>query len=209
MLEVPDDKISESDLHADTIPIKTPRSGIVMARLVTPGMAVNPGTQTFTVSGLVTLWMMAAVNEENLGGLRIGMPVTIRVRAYPGVTFGGQIAQLGPQLDAATRTLTVRVLVPNRDGRLRPEMYATAEIASGASRSALFVPEVAVQNLNGDSVVFVRRPNSEFQARPVKSGARVDREVEIVEGLKDGEEVVTGGAFVVKSQFLTRSLAQE
>jgi multidrug efflux pump subunit AcrA (membrane-fusion protein) len=209
MLEVPDDKISESDLHAETIPIKTPRSGIVMERYVTPGMALNPGAQTFTVSGLATLWMTAAVSEENLAGLGIGMPVTIRVRAYPDATFGGQIVQLGPQLDPATRTLMVRVLVPNQDGRLRPEMYATAEIARGASRSALFVPEVAVQNLNGNPVVFVRRSNSEFEARPVTSGARVDHEVEIVEGVKDGEEVVTAGAFVVKSQFLTRSLSQE
>jgi cobalt-zinc-cadmium efflux system membrane fusion protein len=209
MLEVADDQISESDLHADTIPIKTPRSGIVMARYVTPGMALNPGAQIFTVSGLATLWMIAAVSEENLEGMRIGMPVTIHVRAYPGVTFGGEVSQLGPQLDPATRTLTVRVLVPNRDGLLRPEMYATAEIARGASRSALFVPEVSVQNLNGNPVVFVRRANSEFEARPVKSGARVDHEVEIVEGLKDGEEVVTAGAFVVKSQFLTRSLTQE
>jgi len=209
MLELPDDKINESDLHDDTIPIKSPRSGIVMARYVTPGMALNPGAQTFTVSGLATLWMMAAVSEENLQGLRIGMPVTIHVRAYPDVTFGGQIVQLGPQLDPATRTLTVRVLVPNRDGRLRPEMYATAEIARGASRSALFVPEDSLQNLSGNSVVFVRRLNSEFEARPVKPGARVNHEVEIVDGLKDGEEVVTDGAFVVKSQFLTRSLVQE
>ena len=209
MLQVPDDKISESDLRADSIPIKTPRSGIVIARYITPGMALNPGAQAFTVSGLSTLWMMAAVSEENLDGLRIGMPVTLRVRAYPGETFGGRIVQLGPQLDPATRTLTVRVLVPNRDGRLRPEMYATAEIERGASRSALFVPEVSVQNLNGNAVVFVRRPNSEFELRPVKLGARVDHEVEIVEGLKTGEQVVTDGAFVVKSQFLTRSLAQE
>jgi RND family efflux transporter MFP subunit len=180
-----------------------------MARYISPGMALNPGAQTFTVSGLATLWMMAAVSEENLAGLRVGMPVTIRVRAYPGVTFGGQIIQLGPQLDPATRTLTVRVLVPNADGRLRPEMYATAEIARGASRSALIVPEVSVQTLNGNPVVFVHHPNSEFEARPVKSGAKVDHEVEIVEGLKDGEEVVTAGAFVVKSQFLTRSLGQE
>ncbi len=152
---------------------------------------------------------MAAVSEENLDGLRIGMPVTIRVRAYPGATFAGQIVQLGPQLDSATRMLTVRVLVPNRDGRLRPEMYATAEISRGATRSALFVPEVAVQNLNGNPVVFVRRPNSEFEARPIKAGERVDHQVEIVEGLKTGENVVTTGAFVVKSQFLTRSMAQE
>lgn len=209
MLGVPDDKISGVDLRADTIPITTPRSGIVIARYVTPGMALNPGAQTFTVSSLGTLWMMAAVNEENLQGLRIGLPVMIRVRAYPDVTFSGQVVQLGPQLDPVTRTLTVRVLVPNADGRLRPEMYATAEIARGGSRSALFVPEVAVQNLNGNPVVFVRRPNSEFEARPVKLGAKVDHEVEIVEGLKAGDDVVTDGAFVVKSQFLTRSLAQE
>src|SRR3984893_8768663 len=81
MLEVSDDQISERDLHAETIPIKTPRSGIVIERYVTPGMALNPGAQTFTVSGLATLWMIAAVSEENLDGLRIGMPVKIRVRA--------------------------------------------------------------------------------------------------------------------------------
>ena len=209
MLEVADDKISDSDLHAETIPIKSPRSGILTARYITPGMALNPGAQTFTVSSLETLWMMAAVSEENLDGIRIGMPVTIRVRAYPGVTFAGQVTQLGPALDPSTRMLTVRVLVPNPDGRLRPEMYATAEIARGASRSALFVPDVSVQNLNGNSVVFVRRANSEFEARPIKSGAKVDHEIEILEGLKDGEEIVTDGAFVVKSQFLTRSLTQE
>jgi membrane fusion protein, heavy metal efflux system len=209
MLEVPDDKISERDLHAETIPIKSPRSGIVTARYVSPGMALNPGTQTFTVSSLSTLWMMAAVSEENLAGLRIGMPVTLRVRAYPDETFAGQVVQLGPELDPATRMLTVRVLVPNPDGRLRPQMYATAEIARGGSRSAIFVPEVSIQNLNGNSVVFVRRPNSEFEATSVKTGAKVDHEVEIVEGLKDGDEVVTDGAFVVKSEFLTRSLTQE
>jgi membrane fusion protein, heavy metal efflux system len=118
------------------------------------------------------------------------------------------VVQLGPQLDPATRTLTVRVLIPNRDGRLRPEMFATAEIARGASRQALFVPEVAVQSLNGEPVVFVRRGKSEFEATPVKAGVHVDRQVEITQGLKDGEEVVTRGAFVVKSQFLTRSLPQ-
>lgn len=209
MLEVPADKISERDLNAETIPIKTPRSGIVMARYVTPGMAVNPGTQTYTVSSLGTLWMMAAVNEENLAGLQTGMPVTIRVRAYPDATFDGRVAQLGPQLDPTTRMLMVRVLIPNRDQRLRPEMYATAEIARGASRDALFVPEVALQKLNGGAVVFVRLQGSEFEARPVKTGPHVDGQVEIAEGLQGGEEVVTAGAFVVKSQFLTRSLAQE
>jgi membrane fusion protein, heavy metal efflux system len=71
------------------------------------------------------------------------------------------------------------------------------------------VPEVSIQNLNGNSVVFVRRPNSEFEATSVKTGAKVGHEVEIVEGLKDGDEVVTDGAFVVKSEFLTRSLTQE
>ena len=209
MLEVPDDKISDSDLHAETIPIKSPRSGVVTARYVSPGMALNPGAQTFTVSGLSTLWMMAAVSEENLDGLRIGLPVSVRVRAYPDRTFAGKVVQLGPTLDPATRMLSVRVSLPNPDGRLRPEMYATAEIARGDSRSALFVPEVSIQNLNGNSVVFIRRPNSKFEAKPVKSGTTINHEVEIVEGLKDGDEVVTDGAFVVKSQFLTRSLAQE
>jgi cobalt-zinc-cadmium efflux system membrane fusion protein len=209
ILGLPEDRIDARDLNADTVPIKSPRAGIVTARYVSPGMALQPGSEAFTISDLASLWMAAAVNEEDLRAVRVGLPVKVEVRAYPGQAFDGRIIQLGPQLDPATRTLTARVLVPNADCRLRPEMYATAKIARGASRTALFVPDVSVQDLSGNPVIFVRRGRSEFLAQPVKTGAKIDGNIEIVSGLQADEEVVADGAFVVKSQFLIRALARE
>jgi cobalt-zinc-cadmium efflux system membrane fusion protein len=209
ILGLPEERIDARDLNADTVPIKSPRAGIVIARYVSPGMALQPGSEAFTVSDLASLWMAAAVNEEDLHAVRVGMPVKVEVRAYPGQAFDGRITQLAPQLDPATRTLTARVLVPNAEGRLRPEMYATAKIARGASRTALFVPEVSVQDLSGNPVVFVRRGRSEFLVQPVKTGAKIDGNIEIVSGLQADEQVVADGAFVIKSQFLIRALARE
>lgn len=209
MLQVPETGLTRLDLNADAMPIVAPHPGIVLARNVTPGMALQPGTEAFTVSDVATLWMAAAVSEQDLRWLHDGMPVTLRVRAFPNTAFDGRVTQLGPQLDPTTRTLSVRVLVPNPDGRLRPQMFATAEIARGGSRTALFAPEVSVQDLNGLAVIFVRHGDADFEARAVRTGVRVDGAIEILKGLSAGDEIVTDGSFVVKSQFLTRSLSEE
>jgi membrane fusion protein, heavy metal efflux system len=209
MLQMPERGLAKINLDIDFIPLKAPRAGIVITRRVTPGTVLQPGTEAFTVSDLSSLWMIAAVSEENLRGLRVGMPVAVHVRAYPGDAFAGTITQLGPELDPITRTLRVRVLVPNAEERLKPEMYATAQIDRGASRKALFVPEVSVQDLNGNPVVFVRHGDAQFEARPVRTGARHDGEIEIVQGLSPGEVVAVKGAFILKSQLLQRSLAAE
>ncbi len=207
MLAIPEDSLQKINLNTDLIPLKAPRAGIVIRRLVTPGTVLQPGAEAFTVSDLSTLWMIAAVSEEDLRGLRPGMPVAVRVRAYPDTAFAGVITHLGPELDPVTRTLKVRVTVPNAEDRLKPEMYATAQIDRGASRKALFVPEVSVQDLNGNPVVFVRRGDADFEARAVRTGARHDSEVEIAQGLQPGEVVAVNGSFILKSQLLRRSLA--
>jgi cobalt-zinc-cadmium efflux system membrane fusion protein len=207
MLLIPEGSLQKINLDADLIPLKAPHAGIVIRRLVTPGTVLQPGAEAFTVSDLSILWMIAAVSEEDLRGLRAGMPVAVRVRAYPDTAFAGVISQLGPELDPVTRTLKVRVTVPNAEDRLKPEMYATARIDRGTSRKALFVPEVSVQDLNGNPVVFVRHGDADFEARPVRTKAKHDNEVEIAQGLSPGEVVTVNGSFILKSQLLRRSLA--
>lgn len=191
----------------DLIPVRAPAAAVVLARNVTQGTVVNPSSDLFVLTDLSTLWAIAEVNEEFLGKLRIGMPVSIFVQAYPGQSFQGRIAKLGEVLDAGTRTIKVRIDLPNPKGRLKPEMYADAEIQIGRGGSALMLPSESVQDLRGDSVVFVRVAPDRFEMRPVKTGKTVDQSVEILSGLQAGDEVVVKSAFLLKSEFLKESLS--
>jgi cobalt-zinc-cadmium efflux system membrane fusion protein len=208
--DVPDHPPDEPHAEdADLIPIAAPATGTVMARNVTSGTVVAPSGELFLISNLSTLWMIAAVNEENLSRVRAGMPARVFVQAYPNQPFRGRVAKLGDELDPTTRTVKVRVELPNRDGRLKPEMYATAEIEIGGSEPALFVPQAALQEVSGEAVVFVRRSGDRFEVRAVETGRIVEGAQEIARGLKAGDAVVTRGAFLLKSQLLKSALAEE
>lgn len=193
----------------DLIPIKAPATGTLLTRNVTPGTVVASSGDLFVVSDLSTLWMIALVNEEHLPALRAGMPVRVRVQAYGTQAFPGRIGKLGEELDPTTRTVRVRVDVPNPRGLLRPEMYATAEIELGSSKPGLYVPQEAIQEVNGQSAIFVRTAVDRFEARPVRAGTPVQNSVEIVRGLKPGEQVAIAGSYVLKSQLMKASLAGE
>jgi cobalt-zinc-cadmium efflux system membrane fusion protein len=131
------------------------------------------------------------------------------VQAYPNRAFGGRIGKLGEALDPATRTVQVRVDLPNPGGLLKPEMYATAEIELGGSDLGLFIPAEAPQELRGQTVIFVLKGPEEFEARPVELGPSVEGSVQVVRGLKPGDQVVSFGSFILKSEFLKASLAEE
>ena len=156
-----------------------------------------------------SLWMIAKVAEGDLAQLRAGQPVKVLVRAHPGRTFSGKILRLGEALDPTTRTLQVRVLVPNPGGLLKPEMYATAEIERSSSRQALYVAEGAVQDLHGSRVVFVRTAPDRFEARPIDAVRTLNGRVEVAAGLKPGDLVAVKGSFILKSQLLRSSMEEE
>jgi cobalt-zinc-cadmium efflux system membrane fusion protein len=132
--------------------------------------------------------------------------VTFLVPAFPGQLFEAKVQNVGGALDPDTRTLPLRALVVNADGRLRPEMFATVQVEQGAARSGVAVPEAAVQLLDERPVVFVARPQAAaggatFERRDVEIGAKQAGTTQIVRGLNAGDIVVTDGAFAVKSQF--------
>lgn len=209
MLQVPEHGVEGLNIDADSMPIKTPRDGVVISRAVTPAMALQPGMETFTVSDLSSLWMIASVSERDIRFVQVGVPAIIRMRAFPGEFFSGHVDQIGPQLDPITRTLSVRIVIPNHDLRLRPDMFGSAELTEGGSRTAIFVRDASVQDMNGNPVVFVRRNDTTFEARPVQLGVRREGLVEIRDGVRAGEMIVNHGAFVVKSEFLTRAFSQD
>jgi multidrug efflux pump subunit AcrA (membrane-fusion protein) len=193
----------------DYIPVRSPAAGVVLARNVTPGTVVTPAHDLFLVSDLTRLWAIAEVNEEFLGRLRAGMPVRVYVQAYGAEAFRGRIGKLGETLDPATRTIKVRVELPNPGGRLKPEMYASTEIELGGSERAVFVPEEAIQEVRGRQAVFVRSAADRFEVRPVEPGRSVGDATEIRRGLQPGEWIAVRGSFILKSEFLKSSLADE
>lgn len=205
-LEIP---LDETPGAGDFVPVKSPAAGIVIERKATAGAVVSPGQELFRVTTPSSLWMLAHVNEAEVAPLRVGQPVRVHVRAYPGRVFNGRILRLGESFDPTTRTLQVRVLVPNPGGLLKPEMYASAEIQQSSGRDALLVPTSAIQDLNGNRVVFVQTGAGRFEARHVQLGQPVDDRVEVAAGLKPGEKIVVRGSFVLKSQLLRGSIEEE
>jgi multidrug efflux pump subunit AcrA (membrane-fusion protein) len=137
------------------------------------------------------------------------MPVEIHVAAYPDEPFGGSIIFVGDTLDPKTRRVSVRCTVPNADGRLKPQMYAALLLEEGAQRTVLGVPKAAVQELDGKSVVFVTDGGGTFRRRDVALGRTVDEVVEIVSGLRPGEQIAVSGSFVLKSQLLQASAPED
>lgn len=193
----------------DNVPVRAPASGLVTDRKVTPGTVVSPGDEIATITDPSSIWMIASVNEADLSHLRAGQPVRVKVRAWPDQPFTGRILRLGEQLDPTTRTLQVRVGLSNPGGRLKPEMYATAEIQSSRGREALLVADTAVQEVSGHKVVFVQTAPGRYETRPVETGRNQGGLVEIAAGVKAGEQVVVKGAFALKSQLLASSLAED
>jgi cobalt-zinc-cadmium efflux system membrane fusion protein len=186
----------------EQIPVRSPLAAAVLERQVTTGTAVTSGMPLFVVSDLSTLWALAEVDETALSRITVGLPVEIRVAAYPDDTFGGSIIFVGDTLDPKTRRVSVRCTVPNADGRLKPQMYATLALEEGARRTVLAVPTTAVQEVDGASVVFVTDGAGTFRRRDVVLGRTVGEAVEIVSGLQAGERIAVAGSFVLKSELL-------
>jgi hypothetical protein len=181
------------------IVLRAPRSGEIAEKMVTEGQAVQAGDNLFLIADRTALWADLAVFEADARMLRVGMPVRVRVDALPGRTYGGRVTFIHPTVDEKTRTLTARAEIANRDGRLRPGMFVTAELQPAATKR-LSVPLTAVLPTGTETLVFVNRGDGQFVPREVQVGARGDSLVEIVDGLKSGDEVVASATYLLDSE---------
>lgn len=193
----------------EDVPVRTPLGGVVIKRNITPATVVQAGTEAFVVTNLSTVWVTGAVNERDISRVRIGSPVSVKVQGYPDEIFPGRVGQVGSTLDPETRTIPVRVVVPNPGLRLKPEMFATATIEETATKPAIFVPEDSLQEIRGIASVFVLTDPDHFRAQSVSLGNRSDRRVEVLQGLKPGDRIAVSGAFMVKSGLLKSSVGEK
>ncbi|MGQ0703240.1 MAG: efflux RND transporter periplasmic adaptor subunit [Gemmatimonadales bacterium] len=182
-----------------TLVIRAPRSGEVAEKMVTEGQAVRAGENLFLIADRSVLWVEVAVFEMDAPAVRIGTAVTVTVPTQPGRRYRGRVSFIRPEVEEKTRTLTARVEVSNRDGTLRPGMYVTAEIAPRA-RQVLAVPREAVLPTGERNLVFVNRGDGRFLPREVVVGVRSDSLIEIVRGLKVGDEVIASATYLLDSE---------
>jgi membrane fusion protein, heavy metal efflux system len=194
---------------ADNVPILAPANGFIIEKFVTPGKTVEPSTDTFVIGDLSQVWMLASVRQEHLAEIRRGQLVTVTLQGMPGQSFSGKITNLGQELDPATRTMQVRIVLDNNNNRLRPEMLATAEIPVGERKPMLLVSSDAVQQIDGQEVVFVRTAPDRFVVRPVRVGETSGGKTPVLDGLKAGEQIAVRGSFVLKSQLLKSTMESE
>jgi membrane fusion protein, heavy metal efflux system len=180
-------------------PLKAPFSGVVTKAQASPGDVVDAGRDLFTVADLSRVWVQAEVYEKDLGRIRIGQSAFIAVDTYPNQSFEGKVAYISDVLDPQTRTARVRCEVPNRDMRLKTDMFANVELPTKFSKQAIAVAASALQEVEGKNVVFIRHSPTQFEKREAEKGVTVNNQTEIVRGLKPGEPVVTQGAFHLKS----------
>lgn len=181
------------------VTVSTPLGGAIQTLDVRQGMTVSMGQTLAQVSGLGSVWLNAAVPEAMAGQVWVGQPAKAELAAFPGETFTGKVAAVLPTTQADSRTLTVRVELPNRGGRLRPGMFATVHLG-GEAHSALFVPSEAVIRTGKRALVMVAGDGGRFQPVEVQLGREDAGRTEILAGLSEGQEVVASGQFLIDSE---------
>jgi len=197
-----DADISKLDVTGQPQPEYTfasPVSGYVLERMALPNVYVQPDMKLYTVADLSSIWVNAQVFQEDAGKLKPNDPAEITVDAYPGRTFRGHIEQILPQVDPATRTLRVRLTLPNRGLLLKPGMFVTVVLHCPGSRQ-LVVPASAVLHSGVRDLAFLDRGNGTFEPRAVELGSRTGDKVSVLKGLKAGDVVVTSANFLIDSE---------
>lgn len=200
--DIPTDQVDSLEARGTvtrTLLLRAPRTGEVTEKMVIEGQAVHAGDNLFQIADRRLVWVDLAIFEQDARAVRVGTPAAVTVDALAGRTFRGRVTFIYPQLDDKTRTLTARLEVDNPDGALRPGMYATAELAA-SGRRGVSVPLAAVLPTGTRDIVFVNRGDGRFLPREVKVGLRGDSLVEILDGLKPGDEVVASATYLLDSE---------
>lgn len=201
--------VSESELNRlvqdptvrPALVLRSPASGVVLEKPSVEGMRFMPGEVLYRIADLTSLWLVGEVFEQDIGLVQAGQGVKIKVDAYPDREFSGKVSFVYPTVTPETRTAKVRIDVPNAQGLLKPSMYATLELITGAAgRRIVAVPDSAVLDTGTRQVVLVERAEGLYEPREVKTGARGDGYIQIREGIKEAERVVVGANFLIDAE---------
>jgi len=200
-----DDQIStieKSEVVLNDLEVVSNTSGTVISRRVNTGDHVAEGTVLFEVADLSKVWIMFDAYESDLQFLRIGENVSFKLQAMPGKEFKGKIVFIDPVIDAVTRVAKIRVETGNQTGNLKPEMFVTGIVTSNLNeyRNNIIIPRSAVLWTGKRSIVYVKQPETNesiFKMREIELGPMLGESYVVIDGLNEGEEIVTSGTFSV------------
>jgi membrane fusion protein, copper/silver efflux system len=182
-----------------TLTYFSPISGTVIEKKVQEGVYVNEGTAIYDVAELSTLWNIAEVYENNLSNVKVGSPIKLRLRAYPGEEFNGRVTFIYPVVNSQTRTIKVRSEISSYGGKLKPQMYGET-VFSSAGGQGLLVPADAVIIAGKRAVIWAKTGDGMFEARSVQIGNRFGDKYQILSGINEGDEIAATGGFLIDSE---------
>lgn len=211
-LDIPDAEIARlrrTGRSTRRIAVVAPEDGVVIDKPAQQGMRIDAGVPLYKTADLSDIWLIAQVQEQDLGSIAPGQVAQVDLVAFPGKTFEGRVDLIYPSLSADTRTARVRIVLPNPDGALRAAMYANVRIAASASGDpVLSVPNSAVLDSGTRQVVLVARGEGRFEPRSVQLGIRGDNWVQVTGGIKPGDDVVVGANFLIDAESNLRAALQ-
>jgi Cu(I)/Ag(I) efflux system membrane fusion protein len=185
----------------ETLPLLSPVNGVVLEKPVVEGMRFMPGELLFRIADLSTVWLLAEVFEQDSGGIKPGQAVQVHINAYPERVFDGKVGFVYPTLTTETRTVKVRVELPNTEGLLKPGLYGSVTLATQEGREKrLAIPDSAVIDSGTRQVVLVQKDEGTFEPRTVKLGRKADGYYEVLDGLKADDVVVTRANFLIDAE---------
>lgn len=185
---------------AQRVTFRAPVSGVVLEKKAVQGMRFSAGEPLYQIADLASVWVIAEVPEQDIGQVRLGSRTRVTVDAYPDRAFDGRVTFIYPTLDSATRTVQVRMEIANPNRLLKPAMFANVQIEAGKSGKVLTVPASAVIDSGTRRIVLVRLAEGRFEPRTVTLGGRSDDYVEILNGVAEGEQVVTSANFLIDAE---------
>jgi membrane fusion protein, copper/silver efflux system len=193
-----------------TLTVTTPFAGVVMLRIPgLEGMAVRPGMEIYHIADLSSLWLSVEAFEDQIAWLQIGSRAEVSLSYFPGETFAGRVRYIEPQVSEKTRTVPLKLEVPNPAGRLRAGMYATVRFRPMVAKGAVLAPTLAVLRTGQRNLVVVAEGEGRFSPREVELGAEGDGRVAVTSGLQAGERVVTSAQFLIDSESNLREAVQK
>lgn len=209
LLDVTDKELTELEETRSTkllLSVRAPFEGSIIESSVVCGDFIEFGQSLFKISDLSFLWVNVSIYEKDLLRVRQGCEAAIEVAAFPDEKFKGELALISDVVDEKTRTVKGRVEVSNKQGKLRPGMFAEVDLVSALESKALFIPEWAVHDIKDKKVVFIPTGENSFSVKEIATGSKVNGFVEVVEGLKEGDAFVSEGSFLLKSELLKKTL---
>ncbi len=211
-LDIPDEEIARlrrTGRSSRRIAIVAPAEGVVIDKPVQEGMRVDAGEALYKTADLSSMWLIAQVQEQDIGRIAPGQNARASFVAFPGRTFEGKVEFVYPSLAAETRTARVRLVLPNPDGALRAAMFANVEFDGAAGDGPMLsVPNSAVLDSGTRQVVLIARSEGRFEPRPVRLGIHADDWVQVLDGIKAGERVVVGANFLIDAESNLRAALQ-